>query len=213
MTAEQVTKLLDVHTLSLELDPSLGNVVAGVVVARRVLGRHEAAKKLLIAQGRPKELVDAMPHLQVAMLDAFLQYDQLFDDAVKWQSLPFWEALPGMEKARADEAKTLDVKSGPAIPIARLLLPATDKMVSSRGASTAASPPSAALRPCASMPPPTTASCRRPWTKSRTFLYPSIPSTASRSIIASPATGRTYRARPSPASRPTTRTRRRMNSL
>ena len=37
-----------------------------------------------------------------------------------------------MEKARADEAKTLDVKSGPAIPIARLLLPATDKMVSSR---------------------------------------------------------------------------------
>ena len=92
MTAEQVTKLLDVHTLSLELDPSLGNVVAGVVVARRMLGRHEAAKKLLIAQGRPKELVDAMPHLQVAMLDAFLQYDQLFDDAVKWQSLPFWEA-------------------------------------------------------------------------------------------------------------------------
>ena len=33
MTPEQVTKLLDVRTLSQQLDPSLGDAVAGVVVA------------------------------------------------------------------------------------------------------------------------------------------------------------------------------------
>jgi hypothetical protein len=90
-----------------------------------VVSRHEAAKKRLIKQGRPKELVDAMPHLQVAMLDSFLQYDQLFDDGVKCQNLPFWEALPLLKEADKRRFVALDQaqqhKGGPAIPIYALL--------------------------------------------------------------------------------------------
>ena len=36
----------------------------------RLAARHETAKKMLIDQGRPKELVDAMPHVQVGLLVA-----------------------------------------------------------------------------------------------------------------------------------------------
>jgi hypothetical protein len=100
------------------------------------VSRHETAKKRLIKQGRPKELVDAMPHLQVAMLDSFLQYDQLFDDAMKCQNLPFWEAMPVMKEVDKRRLLALDQavlhNGGPAIPIYALLLPTLRKPIEVR---------------------------------------------------------------------------------
>ncbi len=71
----------------------------------RIAARHEADKKVLIDEGRPKELVDAMPHVQVALMASIAAIRSAFDEVQKWQGLPFWEAQPAMDQAgRADEA-------------------------------------------------------------------------------------------------------------
>jgi hypothetical protein len=95
----------------------------------RIAARHEAAKKVLIDEGRPKELVDAMPHIQVALLASLRQYDQAYDEILKWQSLPFWEARPAMQKV---EQRLKDDPDAPAIPLVRLLLPAVQKVFGAR---------------------------------------------------------------------------------
>jgi hypothetical protein len=98
----------------------------------RLASRHEAAKKALIDEGRPKELVDAMPHLQVALLVSLRQYDRTFDEMLKWQGLPYGEARAGMEKMDKRLKEAADDKDAPAIPLARLLLPAVQKVVAAR---------------------------------------------------------------------------------
>jgi hypothetical protein len=104
------------------------DVVAKAALALRLAARHEAAKKILIDQGRPQELVDAMPHFQVGLMVALMQYDELYDDVLKWEGLPFWQARAGMEKGEARQKEILDGKDGPAIPLAKALLPAVKKV-------------------------------------------------------------------------------------
>jgi hypothetical protein len=97
-----------------------------------VLSRHEEAKRTLIAAGRPRDKVEAMPHLQVALLHALLDYDRELDEMMKWQSQPFWESRPALE-AREQELKqqrfmTLLRNDAPALPFAGFLLPALVKV-------------------------------------------------------------------------------------
>jgi hypothetical protein len=132
LTPEQAEKFISEHGLLYNVDNSVLKWLANVKWAKQLTARHEVAKKLLKDQGRPKELVDAMPHLQVAMLDSFLQYDRLFDSEQQWQSLPFWEARPSMEEANKRADKELAGNDGPAIPLAKLLFPAMLKVVSAR---------------------------------------------------------------------------------
>ncbi len=98
----------------------------------RIASRHEAAKKALIDEGRPKELVDAMPHVQVALMAGMRQYDAAFDDLEKYQSLPFWEAQPAMDRVAERSKQQLEDKDGPAIPMARLFLPGVKKVFAAR---------------------------------------------------------------------------------
>jgi hypothetical protein len=97
--------------------------------ARLLAVRHEAAKKILINQGRPKELVDAMPHFQVGLLLALQQYDQALDEYIKLETLPYPEVRA---QAAAVEKRTKEMfqnKDGPAIPLAEnLLLPTLIEM-------------------------------------------------------------------------------------
>ena len=97
----------------------------------RIAARHEADKKALIDEGRPKQLVDAMPHVQVALLTAMRQYNRALDELLKEQSLPFWESQPAWtdEKRFKQEG---DDKNGPAIPLARLFLPLVKKVFAAR---------------------------------------------------------------------------------
>ena len=131
-TAEQVAKGANLRVVSEDLNLPVPEAARTAVIALRVLARHGAAKKRLIEQGRPRELVDAMPHLQVAMLDAFLQYDQALDEVLKWQGLPFWEAQPGLARAEQRLKDLKDDADAPAIPLAKLFLPATVKVYSAR---------------------------------------------------------------------------------
>ena len=167
----------------------------------RLAAEYEADKKTLIAQGRPKELVGAMPHFQIGLLIGLQEYDRLFDDSIRWERLPFWEACPALDKWQQSVNAAIHDKNGPAIPVARTFLPAVEKMLASR---TRLDRRIAALR-CVEAVQLYAAAHDG---KLPMFLddiqdvpCPSTPSPASRSIIASPATGRTYPVRPSP--RPT----------
>ena len=129
---EQVAKIVDEFPFFADEQNEILRVKDKALLLTRIASRHEAAKKVLIDEGRPKELVDAMPHVQVALRAALHQYDQVYDDLLKWQSLPFWEAQPEMAKA-AQRAKELgDANDEPALPIARLLIPAVQKVFGAR---------------------------------------------------------------------------------
>jgi hypothetical protein len=102
-------------------------------LGRNILSKHEAAKKALVAAGRPRDKVEAMPHLQVALLHALLEYDAAFDDLIVWQNLPYWE----QRKRQADldkrvRADRTDDPDAPAVSLVRLLLPAVNKVAFAR---------------------------------------------------------------------------------
>ncbi|MEX0938438.1 MAG: hypothetical protein WDZ59_11310 [Pirellulales bacterium] len=89
------------------------------------------AKKQLIERGYSPARVEAMPAGQVVAIHAKLAYEKISDEHAKWYGLPYWLAKDGMDRAQHELtqgsplARTLH--SGPAYPIAMLLLPAVNK--------------------------------------------------------------------------------------
>jgi hypothetical protein len=91
--------------------------------------KHEAAKKALIAAGRPKEKVDAMPHVQVALLHALLDYDRVLDDFLAAEQLPPWEALPKLRQWNRQKLREINRRpDAPAIPLASEFVPSAEKV-------------------------------------------------------------------------------------
>jgi hypothetical protein len=131
-TTEQVEKAVFQLPYLFEDNNDLLRFKDRTLMALRLAARHETAKKILINQGRPKELVDAMPHFQVGLLIALQQYDQEFDELLKWQSQPYWQSQPEMVKWAKHTKELRDDNNAPAIPIARLLLPAVQKVFAAR---------------------------------------------------------------------------------
>ncbi len=130
-TPEQVEKIVDLFPYFATNDNRILHVRDGAELLLRIAFRHEVAKKVLIDEGRPKELVDAMPHIQVALLASLRQYDTVLDEALKWQSLPFWEAQPAMHRIE-ERIKTMFDKDGPAIPLAWEAFPAVTRLFAAR---------------------------------------------------------------------------------
>src|SRR5262249_1581129 len=100
--------------------------------------KHEESKKALVEQGWPKEKVEAMPHLEVALLHAMAEYDRVLDDVIKWQSLPNAEAWSKITAATNGLRKGPIVLfgnggEGPAIPLAQQLVPGYRKVFMARG--------------------------------------------------------------------------------
>jgi hypothetical protein len=60
---------------------------------------YPEAKQALIAHGRPAQQVEAMPVVQVSALHTFQKYQQIRDDIFKWSSLPYYQAVEGMDSA------------------------------------------------------------------------------------------------------------------
>ena len=133
-TPEQVDKVVGVlrEITDQREDVGLLRVRDQAEILLRIAARHEAAKKLLLDEGRPKELVDAMPHVQVALAAALRQYNESFDELMKWQGLPYWEAQPAMDRLEERFHQEQDDKDGPAIPLARLFLPLVKKVFGAR---------------------------------------------------------------------------------
>ncbi len=106
------------------------------LLALNISLKHEKAKKALIEAGRPKDKVEAMPHVQVALLHSYLQMDQVFDDIQAFQRLPEWEAYTKVQ-ALGKQFRSLPAvggllvagdANGPAIPLAHLLMPIFDRV-------------------------------------------------------------------------------------
>ncbi len=68
-------------------------------VAALVAQAYPEAKRALIAQGRPAAVVEAMPTVQVAALNAYQIYQQYRDDVYKWAGLPNYQAFQGLQEA------------------------------------------------------------------------------------------------------------------
>ncbi len=70
-----------------------------------------------------------MPHVQVVFLFSLAEYDRLFDEMLKWQGVPYWQARAGLEKAEQG-LKQERVKEGELerLPLAGLFLPAVQKV-------------------------------------------------------------------------------------
>jgi hypothetical protein len=101
-----------------------------VLLAFNIRRKHEAAKKALVANGWSQQKVDAMPHVQVAMLHALMEYDQLLDETIKWQGFPYYQAEPHFKEAdrRVRMSRVRNDPDTPAIRLAPLLLPAVQKV-------------------------------------------------------------------------------------
>jgi hypothetical protein len=102
-------------------------------LAVRLQKKHEAAKRALVAAGRPRELVEKMPHVQVALLHSFAEYDRLYEEALKWQTFPYAEAAPHLR--RAAEREKAELKNGadrPVFDLAGFLMPALQKVFAAR---------------------------------------------------------------------------------
>jgi hypothetical protein len=100
------------------------------VAAARV---YPEARRFLIRQGWNADDVEALPVVQVALMHAVAEYDRLMDEMYKWQSLPYWEAAPGMEEAvrQLKSARVREIEHG-GVPLATLLMPAVEKVVLAR---------------------------------------------------------------------------------
>jgi hypothetical protein len=90
---------------------------------------YPEAKQFLLTQGLKPEIVEAMPRLQVVFLFSLAEYDRLFDEIAKWQSLPYWQASKGLQKAmeavREDRVKAGELER---IPLASYLIPAVQRV-------------------------------------------------------------------------------------
>jgi hypothetical protein len=92
---------------------------------------QKGIKKILVDQGRPKDVVEAMPNEQVAVLLALQQYDRKFDELLKWRSLSFWESYPAAVKAEERQAKQND-KDGPIAALANEFNPSASKILAAQ---------------------------------------------------------------------------------
>jgi hypothetical protein len=76
--------------------------------AAAALSYYPAARKALIASGRPAKEVEAMPKLQVVGLWLVEDYDRIRDDIDRWLAVPPWqgmESLARVEKEYRQKAK------------------------------------------------------------------------------------------------------------
>ena len=141
VTAKDLTKFFEIAEEFREelIDRALPHdVVRGIRrldMGLGILKRNEIAKKALIEAGRPRAVVEAMSPLQVAIMHGLLDYDRLLDDASRWQSVPFWEAYPQLHEyvGKAQLADEMSAPNASAVPIARMLLPAVEKVLIAQG--------------------------------------------------------------------------------
>jgi hypothetical protein len=90
---------------------------------------YPEAKRFLLAQGLKPETVEAMPRLQAVFLFSLAEYDRIYDEIVKWQGLPYWQASKGLEKAM-DAVREEKIKAGEfeRIPLAAYLIPSVQRV-------------------------------------------------------------------------------------
>jgi hypothetical protein len=85
------------------------------------------AKKALIAAGRNAQQLDAMPPLQVWVLYQLHEFDRYYDEILKGQSLPYWQARPHWQRLKAQIK--VEIKPGAAMSLVWVGLTPVEKVV------------------------------------------------------------------------------------
>jgi hypothetical protein len=134
MTAAEAQKLADdVFGAMAKLgNPEVGELPGKITAALIVPMYLPQAKKELIAHGRKKEDVEAMPGPQVVLVWFHEDYVRERDNILKWFLLPPWQAMEGLQEidkkekeARKNVAGTIILQGGWAM---RQLTPAILKV-------------------------------------------------------------------------------------
>jgi hypothetical protein len=86
---------------------------------------YPEAKQYLLEHGRTAEQINAMPVLQVVWIYVMEQYDETWDDILKWINLPYEQARPGLEEA---QRKVLAARTTNMNVFIGLLMPAFTKV-------------------------------------------------------------------------------------
>jgi hypothetical protein len=136
MTPEQVQQTIKLAE-GLQRDDFFFNVPRGVFEANLALDvrrKHERAKRALVEAGWPSDAVEQMPHVQVALLHGFLDYDRTLDEATKCIGLPYWRSAPELLELDKKRRTFHGIPSPeqPAIPIGSLLSPASGRVLWAR---------------------------------------------------------------------------------
>jgi len=126
---QQVDRLQAIAAILLkEQNRNLGSdALTRLAVIAWVAKDYPRAKRALIAAGRKPDEVEAMPAIQVVLLDSVRDFERRRDDLFKWMSLPYLEARPGLRRVD-QELKESRAQAG-ALSIAHLFLPAAHKVV------------------------------------------------------------------------------------
>jgi hypothetical protein len=102
-------------------------------LGREIVKEHELAKRALIDAGRPRELVDRMPHIQVAILYALLVHERHLDNLVKYDSFGYWQARPLFDEAMKQIAREkTSAADALAVRLEGLFGPRADRVIASR---------------------------------------------------------------------------------
>jgi hypothetical protein len=101
-------------------------------ISSYVSQHYEADKEALVEQGRPAEMVNKMPHLQVVLLADVTDYERMMDDQIKWCNEPYYKIADRLDQL----AKGLKSKTNKSIIMPEeslnFLLPAVGKIFMAR---------------------------------------------------------------------------------
>lgn len=121
--ADELQAKLESFAGTARSSPRLGRQLA---VAAACAKSYPAARRALIAGGRPAEVVDAMPVVQVAALHAYGEYSRARDEAYKWVNVPYWQSRGRVDDALA--ATPQGKLDDPLLATFRLLMPALNSV-------------------------------------------------------------------------------------
>src|SRR5206468_1453605 len=82
--------------------------------------------------GRPRERVEAMPFIQVAILHSLQDYDRLMDDCRRWEGFPFWESRPQLRRLVAQAEQEVKGKGKGRVLSTSLLAPTVERIFAAR---------------------------------------------------------------------------------
>ncbi len=114
----KLTKRYATSAIAVDDKTALG---AATLVASQMIAKLPRAKDDLVAAGRDRKTVDAMPASQVTMLDTVLVYKQARDDMFKWFNLPYWQSRDGF--AAIEKQLKTELREREIIPLASIVLP------------------------------------------------------------------------------------------
>jgi hypothetical protein len=134
MTPEQVKMTVKMAEGLSRGEIDIPRPVAAVNFGLDMQRKHEWAKRSLVEAGWPSDAVEKMPHVQVALLHGFLDYEKGLDDARTWINLPYWQASPALVGIEKEHRAYLGIPGPkqPALPIGSLMGPAMTKVLYAR---------------------------------------------------------------------------------